>query len=61
MIVKGDNLMAMKTISFLDKGDVIRVVDVNREIDAVSFVFGKRFEYKGIMSLKKCKKYLIKL
>lgn len=61
MINVGDKLTAVKRITgFLDKGDIIKVVDVD-EYGMISFAFGEDFMHKGIMNITECEEYFEKV
>lgn len=56
-MVSGDKLIARKgVLGFLNEGDIAKVIDVSED-NLVSFVFGKEFQNRGMMSMSECEKY----
>lgn len=61
MLVNGDKLVVTKKVAeFLDKGDIVKVVDVS-ENGMVSFAFGEGFIHKGLMSSSECDEHFEKI
>lgn len=58
-INKGDKLIVTKDVaSFLKKGDVVKIVDV--EGDIISFAFGEDFKHMGMMNHTECEAHFTK-
>ena len=61
MITNGDKLIVTKSTSFLNKGDIVMVVDVNEESDIFSYVHEGNYNRSGMMSLSMCEKHFEKV
>lgn len=60
MLNKGDKLVVVKDVSsFLVKGDIVKVHDVDDRI--ISFAFGNNFVHMGVMSYDECNKHFKKV
>ena len=59
MLAKGNKLIVTVDVaSFLKKGDVVEIVDV--EGDIISFAFGEDFMHKGMMNFAECEAHFTK-
>lgn len=59
MLAKEDKLIVTVDVaSFLKKGDIVKIVDV--EGDIISFAFGEDFMHKGIMNHAECEAHFTK-
>lgn len=59
LVNKGDKLIVTKDVaSFLRKGDIVEVVDV--EDDIIAFAFGEEFMHKGVMNTVECETHFTK-
>lgn len=61
MLTSGDKLVVTKKVaSFLDEGDIVKVIDVNED-GIISFAFGENFIYKGMMNTTECEAHFKKV
>lgn len=61
MLNNGDKLIVTKKVaSFLDVGDIVKVVDVNDD-GMISFSFGEEFMHMGVMTSAECESHFEKV
>lgn len=61
MVNIGDKMVVTKKVtSFLDKGDIIEIMDVG-DNGMISFAFGDGFMHKGVMNMAECEEHFEKV